>query len=170
MLKKNIKDYDLNIFKELDDRWGILTAGDKTTGFNSMTVSWGGIGVLWGKMVAYIFVRKSRYTYEFMEKSQSVTLSFLPSEYKEQAKVFGNTSGRLVDKVKAAGLNYTYDPDFDGAYIKECDYTFKMKTLYEINLPITDLDQTILDRYYPNGDEHTMYVCEIKQYLVKNNK
>ena len=29
------------------------------------------------------------------------------------------------------------------------------------------LPKDIIDRYYPNGDMHRMYVCEIKQFLVK---
>lgn len=167
MLKKNLSEFKENIFDELAYKWGIVTAGNQKTGFNCLTVSWGGIGILWGKQVAYIFVRKSRHTYQFLENSDSVTISFLNDNYKEAKNLIGTASGRDMDKVKEAGLHYTYDPDFDGAYLEECDYCFKMKKLYSVDLPTDSLDKTIIDRYYPTGDPHTMYVCEIKQFLVK---
>ena len=168
MLRKKISDYNLNVFDELGQKWGIVTAGSKEIGFNCLTVSWGGFGVLWGKNVCYIFVRHSRYTYEFLEKSDSVSISFLSDEYKQAKGLIGRVSGRDLDKMKEAGLHYTYDPDMNISYIKEADYCFKMKILYSIDLPIESLDQSILDRYYPNGDIHKMYVCEIKQFLEKN--
>lgn len=169
MLKKDIYTYSLNFFAELENKWGVLTAGDKTTGYNSLIVSWGGIGVLWGKKVAYLFVRKSRYTYDFLEKSKSVTLSFLTDKYQNEKKILGTKSGRTMDKMLATGLHYTYDPDFDGSYIMESEYVFKMKKIYEINLPIETLDKEIVAKYYPEQDEHTMFVCEIKQFLSKED-
>ena len=45
MLKKDVKQYDKNIFKELDESWAICTAGDRNTAFNCMTDSSGGIGM-----------------------------------------------------------------------------------------------------------------------------
>lgn len=168
MLKKNIKDYSLNIFREIGDNWALLTAGDKSIGYNTLTVSWGGIGVIWGKNVAYVFVRKSRYTYDFLEKSESVTLSFLDNKYKDAYKIMGTLSGKDHDKMKLANLHYTYDPDYNGSYITESKYCFKMKKLYSVDLPYDNLPLDIKERYYPDGDMHTMYVCEIKQFLVKN--
>lgn len=48
-----------------------------------MTVSWGGIGELWGKDVAMIFIRPQRYTYEFIEREDYFTMSFFEKEYKK---------------------------------------------------------------------------------------
>ena len=60
------------------------------------------------------------------------------------------------------------DPtDFNGSYITQAEYCFKMKKLYSVDLPYEPLSDEIKDRYYPNGDMHRMYVCEIKQFLVK---
>ena len=165
MLKKSLYSYDENIFQELDEKNAILTAGNKEIGFNCLTVSWGGIGCIWGKHVAFVFVRHSRYTYEFLEKSESVTLSFLDEKYKDAVLYLGTHSGRAEDKVKKMGLSYCYDPDYDGAYIKEASYCFKMKQLYYLDMPYEKLPQAIQDRYYKEGDMHRMYVCEIKQFL-----
>ena len=168
MLKKDIKSINLNTFQEFGDNWALLTAGDKEIGFNTLTVSWGGTGVLWGKNVGFVFVRKSRYTYNFIEKSESVTLSFLSEKYKEALKIMGTISGKDNDKLALTGLHYTYDPDYNGSYIREAKYCYKMKKIYSIDLPYENLPIEIQKGYYPNGDMHTMYICEIKQYLVKN--
>ena len=37
-----------------------------------MTASWGGLGVLWGKPVAFIFLRPTRYTKEFVDKADFI--------------------------------------------------------------------------------------------------
>lgn len=169
MLRKDLKDYSENIFEELQNKFAIVTAGDKTSGFNALTASWGGIGVLWSKKVAFVFIKKNRYTHQFTEKSLAITLSFLPDRYAKAKEIMGTTSGKDVDKWKLSGLHLTYDPDFDGAYVTEADYVFKTKKIYAIDLAVESLPEEIKKRYYQTEPEHTMYVCEIKQFLVKED-
>ena len=45
-----------------------------------MTISWGGLGTLWERPVATVYVKKNRYTFEFMEESDYFTVSFYPKE------------------------------------------------------------------------------------------
>ncbi|MBR3617915.1 MAG: flavin reductase [Acholeplasmatales bacterium] len=167
MLKLNVEQFDKNVFKEIDKKWGIITAGDKTVGFNGMTVSWGGFGIMWNRPVAFIFVRKSRYTHEFLDKSNSITIAFLSDEYKEAKILFGRESGRDVNKYEKSGLHPVFEPDFNGYYPKESDYVFKMKSIYNVDLPTENMPDNIKNNFYPTNDIHTMYVCEIKEYLVK---
>ena len=54
-----------NVFSLFDDRWTLITAGTQDR-CNTMTASWGGLGVLWNKNVATIYVRPQRYTFEFL--------------------------------------------------------------------------------------------------------
>ena len=58
-----------DIFSKFDKEWAFLNAGNMDK-FNSMTVSWGGLGTLWGKPVATVYVRTSRYTHEFMDNGE----------------------------------------------------------------------------------------------------
>jgi len=167
MLRKNIKGFNKNVFNEIGNVWPILVAGDRVNGFNGMTVSWGGLGVLWGKNVGFVFVRKSRHTYKFTEASDSFTLSFLSDEYKDIKSFFGSKSGRDVNKFEEANLHPTLDLDYNGYYVEEASYVLKMKKLYSIDIPYEKLPDNIKNTYYPNGDMHTMYVCEITQYLEK---
>ena len=165
MLKIDIEKFDKNVFTEIDKKWGIITAGDKFVGFNGMTVSWGGFGIMWNKPVAFIFVRKSRYTHEFLDKSDSITIAFLSDEFKNAKALFGSKSGRDLNKYEASGLHPVFEPDFNGYYPKEADYVFKMKVLYDTDLE--NMPEDIQNKFYPTNDLHTMYICEIKQYLIK---
>lgn len=165
MLKIDIKKFDKNVFTEIDKKWGIITAGDKFVGFNGMTVSWGGFGIMWNKPVAFIFVRKSRYTHEFLDKSNSITIAFLSDEFKNAKALFGSKSGRDLNKYEASGLHPVFEPDFNGYYPKEADYVFKMKVLYDTDLE--NMPEDIQNKFYPTNDLHTMYICEIKEYLIK---
>lgn len=165
MLKINIEKFDKNVFIEIDKKWGIITAGDKFVGFNGMTVSWGGFGIMWNKPVAFIFVRKSRYTHEFLDKSDSITIAFLSDEFKNAKALFGSKSGRDLNKYEASGLHPVFEPDFNGYYPKEADYVFKMKVLYDTDLE--NMPEDIQNKFYPTNDLHTMYICEIKEYLIK---
>ena len=47
---------EFNPFTKIGKDWALVTAGTKLKS-NAMTVSWGGVGVLWGKNVAFIFIR-----------------------------------------------------------------------------------------------------------------
>ena len=165
MLKIDIKKFDKTVFTEIDKKWGIITAGDKFVGFNGMTVSWGGFGIMWNKPVAFIFVRKSRYTHEFLDKSNSITIAFLSDEFKNAKALFGSKSGRDLNKYEASGLHPVFEPDFNGYYPKEADYVFKMKVLY--NTDLENMPEDIQNKFYPTNDLHTMYICEIKEYLIK---
>ena len=61
-------------YKKFKDDWALLSAG-KLDNHNAMTIAWGGLGYLWKKEVAYIFVRPSRYTYEFTESNDYFAVS-----------------------------------------------------------------------------------------------
>ena len=165
MLKKSVDEFN-SFFKEIDKGWAIVTAGDKFVGYNAMTVSWGGIGILWNKPVAFIFVRKSRYTLEFMNKSDSVTLSFLGDKYLKEKTFFGRNSGRDVNKFEATGLHASFEPDFNGYFVAEAEKVLKLKKLYSTDIDFKNMPESIKKSSYPTDDMHVMYVCEIKQYLV----
>ena len=86
-----------NFFETISNEWMLITAGDKEK-FNTMTVSWGGIGYLWNKPVVYIFVRPERYTFEFLEKKDYFTVSFMGMENKDIHKICGKQSGAILIK------------------------------------------------------------------------
>ncbi len=66
MKKLEVKDLKENFFEAIGKEWMLVTAGTKEK-FNTMTASWGGIGWLWNKPVAFISLITERYTYEFVD-------------------------------------------------------------------------------------------------------
>lgn len=92
-----------NAWKLIGDDWMLITAGALES-WNTMTASWGGFGRLWNMDVVFAFVRPTRYTHSFMEKSEGFTLSFFGRERHEALAVCGATSGRDTDKAAAAGI------------------------------------------------------------------
>ena len=72
---------DLNPFKMVGKEWFLLTAGNEQ-GFNTMTASWGGFGVMWNKNVVTAVVRPQRKTMEFVQDSGYFTMSFFEEEHR----------------------------------------------------------------------------------------
>src|SRR6056297_324178 len=92
-----------NVFTSIGKDWMLITAGDLES-WNTMTASWGTMGVLWNLPVAVCFIRPQRYTYEFAEKSKYFTLSFFENKYKDILNFCGSRSGRDFDKAAETGL------------------------------------------------------------------
>lgn len=104
MLKEfNIGELTFNPFERIGNDWCLISAGTEDS-FNTMTASWGGVGILWGKEVATCYIRPQRYTKQFVDGSDCFTLTFFPDGYKKALGLCGRVSGRDHDKPKEAGL------------------------------------------------------------------
>ncbi|MEG2441864.1 MAG: flavin reductase family protein, partial [Acetivibrio sp.] len=77
--------FDFSPFRMIGKEWMLITAESEGK-TNAMTASWGGLGVMWGKDVAYIVVRDSRYTRELIDQSNSFSISFLNADYHSALK------------------------------------------------------------------------------------
>lgn len=155
-------DFKNDFFKLFNNDWALLTAGTPEK-FNTMTVSWGGLGALWSKPVATVYVRPNRYTYEFIEKEDRFTLSFYPTKYKNELMLLGKKSGRNENKVAQAG----FTPEFvDGTVtFKEASRTLICKKLYFQDLEASRIPKEALDAYYANDPVHRMYIGEVLKIL-----
>lgn len=164
----DVKTMDLNPFREIGDRWMLITAGGED-GYNTMTASWGGLGVMWGKPAAVAVIRPQRYTKEFVDASELFTLSFYPADKKSALSYCGSHSGRdMAQGEKAANAGLT--PLFlDGtAAFEEAETIFVCRKLYET--PITPdgfADKSIIGKWYPGEDYHQAYVAEIMAAYTK---
>lgn len=155
-----------NVVDLIAKQWALVTAGNKD-GYNTMTVSWGAVGELWGVDTATVYIRPQRYTEQFIEKNDYFTISFYPAELKNQIHgVCGSKSGRDVDKAKEAGIIPVFDekaPYFEEAkLVLVCRKTAKGK--FE---PEQFIDKTIDERWYPQKDYHNIYYGAIEKVLVK---
>jgi flavin reductase (DIM6/NTAB) family NADH-FMN oxidoreductase RutF len=163
---KEISVYDItdNPFKLIADDWMLITAGNLQK-FNTMTASWGTLGELWNKKVAFCFVRPTRYTYEFMENADTFTLTFLDEKYREALDYCGSHSGRQVDKIAKTGLT-PVEWDGKAVYFQQARLVLICKKIYAQEIdPKLFLDPAIDDNY-PKKDYHRMYVGEIIRCLA----
>lgn len=161
--KLEASDLPDNVIQLIGKEWMLVTAGDESS-FNTMTASWGGIGWLWNKPVAFVFVRPERYTYEFIEKSDYLTLSFLGEANKKIHAVCGSKSGRDTDKVKATGLKPIFTEQ-GNVLFEQARLSLEGRKLYADNIkPECFLDKESLEKWYDDahGGFHKMYIVEIE--------
>jgi flavin reductase (DIM6/NTAB) family NADH-FMN oxidoreductase RutF len=161
----NPKDVSDNVFKLIGDDWMLITAGISKD-YNTMTASWGGLGILWGSPVSYCFIRPQRYTYNFIEKNETYTLSFFDEKYRKALQYCGAHSGRDVDKAEATGLTVVEGED-NTVYFEEARLVLVCRKLYYQDLnPENFLDPSI-DKNYLKKDYHRMYIGKIIKCLIK---
>lgn len=154
-----------NIFKLIGKDWALVTAGNKEKS-NPMTISWGGAGIMWGKPVAFTFIRPQRYTMEFLEREDSYTMSFFEEDYRKALSFCGSKSGRDYDKIKETGLTTTFTDD-GVPYFEEAKLVLVCKKMYAQNLTEESvIDKDAVDKWY-NNDYHKMFISEITEVLIK---
>ncbi len=155
-----------NVVDLLKNRWALVTAGD-AKGYNTMTVSWGAVGELWGKDMATIYIRPQRYTEEFLNANDYFTLSFYPQDMKNQIhSVCGSKSGRDIDKAKAAGIIPCFDEK--APYFEEAEIVLICKKSAKAKFDEASfLDSSIMERWYPENDLHFIYYGAIEKVLIK---
>ena len=156
---------ELNPFTKLSKEWALVSVGNKSK-YNTMTVSWGGMGVVWGKNVVYIFIRDSRYTKEFLDSGDLFSISFLDEEFRSALNYCGAQSGREGNKFAGASLTPAFRHSIP--YPDEANYVILCKKLAAV--PITEenfTDSSIMKKWYTDGDMHTMYVGEIIEMMAR---
>ena len=89
-----------NPFTLIGKDWLLITAGNREK-CNTMTASWGGVGVLWNQDVCTIYIRPQRYTKEFVDGEKEFSLCVMDSSYREALNLCGTKSGRDMDKIAA---------------------------------------------------------------------
>lgn len=159
-----IEELNFNPFEKIGKDWALVSAGTKQRA-NTMTVSWGGVGVLWGKNVVYIFVRDSRYTKEFIDSGDFFSVSFLDKGYREALNYCGSHSGRDGDKVSDAGLTWNYKLSIP--YIDEGNFVLLCQKLSATRITEDSFLSPEIKKWYADGDMHTMYVGEILEVLAR---
>ncbi|MCR5775764.1 MAG: flavin reductase [Lachnospiraceae bacterium] len=155
-------EFTTDIFSQFDKKWALLTAGTEDD-FNTMTISWGGLGTIWNKPVATVYVRESRYTHDFMDKNEFFTVSFYPERYKKELGVLGAKSGREMDKMKGSGL--TAVKAGNSMSFKEAEVTLVCRKLFMQRLIKENMPEDVVKSLYADNDFHDMYIGEVTEIL-----
>lgn len=158
------ENFDYSVFKTIGKDW-LLVAAEADGKSNAMTASWGGMGVMWGKNVAFLVIRPQRYTKEFIDKSDELTISVFGEEYRKMLTYMGTVSGRDEDKIAKAGLHRFVA---DGkVFFGDAKVTLFCHKLYaqEMNSE-SFIDKSCDEKWYAEKDYHTMYIVEIDKIMI----
>lgn len=170
MVEKRLSKVDLNqwnttVFPMLRDEWTLITAGTGEC-CNTMTASWGGVGVLWGVPMATIYVRPPRFTKEFLDREEYFTLSFFGKAYRKELALCGKESGRDLDKFQECG--FTVATGEGGApYVGEAELVLVCKKAYVQAMNPEAMSEEVKEKWYPLKDYHHMYMGEVVEILQK---
>ncbi|QIB69519.1 flavin reductase family protein [Aminipila butyrica] len=171
-MKKQIDvlDYATQIMKELST--GVLLTTKAEDKVNTMTISWGTLGIEWGKPIFTVFVRENRFTKAQLDKNPEFTINVPYGEFKKAILGFcGTTSGKAVDKIKELNLNLEESEQVSVPGIKELPLTLECKVVYKQKQEEREVTPANREAFYPqdvdssfhgaNRDYHTAYYGEI---------
>ena len=169
----NVWDYAGKINEETGK--GILLTTKADGKVNTMTIGWGTLGIEWGKPICTVFVRQSRHTKEFLDKTGVFTVNVpLDGCDKNIISVCGTKSGRDVDKIAELGLVLEEGETVDVPGIRQLPLTLECKVLYQQDQVLSAIDEGCRNRYYAAGtanehDYHTAYYGLVtKAYIIED--
>ncbi len=149
--------------------WMLISAGNTSEGCNTMTASWGCMGVLWNKPVAIAYVRPQRFTYLFTEANEYMTMCFFEEDKRDILKFCGSHSGRDCDKIKECGLSPIDVAEGKSVIFGEAKLALLCKKLYVSDIKEENFIERSLLSNYPAKDYHRQYICEIVKAFKKAN-
>jgi flavin reductase (DIM6/NTAB) family NADH-FMN oxidoreductase RutF len=155
-------EFQTDVFAQFQQRWALLTAGTPAD-FNTMTISWGGMGTLWSKPVVTVYVKPIRHTYGYMERNGFFTVSFYPESYRRDLLTLGTKSGRDGDKVALTGL--TPKALERGVTFAQAEATLVCRKLYAQDLDRAAMPREVAESVYATEAPHRMYIGEVVEIL-----
>ena len=137
---------EFNPFTKIGKEWALVTTNADTKD-NTMTISWG-------------------YTKEFIDKNEFFSISFLDETYRQALNYCGAHSGRDEDKIANAGLNSNHKMGIP--FIDESNLVLLCHKLSATRITEDSfLSPDIKEKWYPDGNMHTMYIAEIMEVLAR---
>ncbi|RRD95081.1 flavin reductase family protein [Clostridiales bacterium COT073_COT-073] len=142
--------------------------GDKE---NVMAVGWGAFGSMWGRPMAIVTVRPSRYSFEMIEKTGEFTLSIpFNQSQKDNINFCGSYSGREKNKFEEKSIIKGQGQTLDIPIIENCQLFYECRVITKQALSEEMLNQNIREMYYPHGNYHMVYYAEIiDSYVLEDD-
>jgi flavin reductase (DIM6/NTAB) family NADH-FMN oxidoreductase RutF len=147
-----------NLYKQ----GAFLTVGDKDK-YNTMTISWGSVGLMWRKPMFIAMVRESRYSSEFLELGKSYTVSIpRENEMKEALGICGSKSGRDIDKEKEANIKIVPSKKVEAPRVEGCEKYYECKIVFEQEMNLENMSKEMKEQFYNASEtKHVFYFGEI---------
>lgn len=165
MKEISVSEINYNFFDGFHKDWALVVVKDQKED-NAMTISWGGIGILWSKPVTTVYVRNTRYTKHMLDDSEYFSVCFFDEKYRDKLKYLGTQSRRNEDKITCSNLTRVYSDDV--LYLKEAKLTLIMKKIYQVDLPLDQVQDKSILKFYQEGEMHTAYIGEVVKVLIED--
>ncbi len=172
-----VNDFLVKIHKLWMDQWFLLTSGDfKKNDYNTMTVAWGYLGIMWNKPCTVVVVRPTRYTFEFMNKYNTFSLCSFEEKYRDDLSVLGTKSGRDGNKIAETDLSVIPSSKIAAPAFKEAELIIECQKIYWQDFEPNNFLDADIEGNYPLKDYHRMYFGEIVEirstdsYTYKHKK
>lgn len=171
---------DINILYNATDiltavKTGVLLTTKADSIVNTMTISWGTLGIEWNKSIFTVFVRESRFTKQLLDANPEFTISMPHGPFDPKILGFcGSKSGRDVNKIKELGLTLEPAKTISVPAIKEFPLTLECKVIYKQKQNFDVIPAHHQALFYPLDDDneldvHTAYYGEIvSAYMIKD--
>lgn len=167
----DLKTFSPEIFRLFNECWGLVTAGT-IEDFNTMTISWGSMGTIWGKPapsqgweIITVYVNPARHTWDYMNRYDYFTVSFYPPEFKGDLGILGSKSGRDGDKVALTKL--TPRAVEHGVTFEQAQYSFTCKKIYWHGFQRENMAPEVSGPFYNRMEPHWMYMGRIVEATGK---
>lgn len=151
---------------------GVLLTTKSNGKVNTMTISWGTLGIEWAKPIFTVFVRENRTTRTFLEENPEFTINVPYGAFdKKILGICGTRTGRDTDKIALAGLTLEEPEKISVPAIKELPLTLECRVVYKQKQDAGEITEENSRKFYPqdvgstfhgaNRDYHTAYYGEI---------
>lgn len=159
----NFRDKAYEVFNMFDKQWALATAGT-IDDFDGCTIGWGSLGDVWGgvssgRLIATIYVRPDRYTWNYLMRNDYFTISFFPEKYRKDLGLLGSRSKRDCDKF--AMTNITAAAHDRGVIFEEAELTFVCRKIYWEQFNRDHMADEFKDGFYGNRPVHYQFIGEI---------
>ena len=164
---KEINIYDLK-FDFNDYIQGFLVTSGSFEKHNMLTAGWGNLGAFWNRPTMTVYIRKSRYTYQFIDNNDYFTCSFFDQKQAADIiKLCGSKSGRDINKTEACDLHPINLAG--GIGFSEAKLIVVCRKLHHFDVNANDFDDSNMgNKTYPHHDFHRGYIGEIiKAYVAE---
>lgn len=130
---------------------------------NTMTISWGSVGFMWGKPVFMALIREERYSYEFIKDGGTFTISVpFNDDMKKALTICGTKSGRDIDKEKEAEIRFIRGKKVDTPVIEGCNKYYECNIILKQNMDLDNLNKEARGKFYNDlNSNHVFYFGEI---------
>ena len=167
--KIEVFDYAGEIMKRLAK--GVLLTTKANGRVNTMSISWGALGIEWNKPIFTTYVREGRFTRELLDANDEFTVN-VPMDGSDLSLIgkCGSVSGRDTDKIAANNLTLVDGDLVSVPAIKEYPLTLECRVTYKQLQDDAAIAPEDLAKFYKPGygGTHIAYFGEIvAAYIVE---